>query len=76
MVQATFFVGERVEYSVKVEDQGVFSVHGLRRNPIDEGAKVWLKLQPEVTVSGLRIGIKTLKRESLSAARKVIGSCP
>jgi len=46
-VEATLFVGERIEYQVKVDGQGVIMIYGERHKPIDEGSKVWLKLRPE-----------------------------
>jgi hypothetical protein len=45
--QAALFVGERIEYQVKVEDQGEILIYGERHNPIAEGNRVWLKLRPE-----------------------------
>ena len=46
-VKTTLFVGERVEYQVEVDDQGLMMVYGERHQPIDEGRRVWLKLRPE-----------------------------
>jgi len=46
-VKTTLFVGERVEYQVEVDDQGLMMVYGERHQPIDEGKRVWLKLRPE-----------------------------
>ena len=46
-VKTTLFVGERIEYQVEVDDQGVVMVYGERHKPIDEGKKVWLKLRPD-----------------------------
>jgi len=46
-VEATLFVGERIEYQVEVDGQGVIMIYGERHKPIDEGSKVWLKLRPE-----------------------------
>ena len=46
-VQAALFVGDRIEYQVDVDGQGVILIYGERHNPVDEGVKVWLKLRPE-----------------------------
>ena len=46
-VEATLFVGERIEYQVEVDGQGVIMIYGERHKPVDEGSKVWLKLRPE-----------------------------
>ena len=46
-VEATLFVGERIEYQVEVDGQGVIMIYGERHEPVDEGSKVWLKLRPE-----------------------------
>jgi ABC-type Fe3+/spermidine/putrescine transport system ATPase subunit len=46
-VQAALFIGERIEYQVEVDGQGVIVIYGERHNPVDEGSKVWLKLRPE-----------------------------
>ncbi len=45
--QAALFVGERIEYQVEVDGQGVILIYGERHNPIEEGSKVWLKLRPD-----------------------------
>ncbi|HET8564152.1 MAG TPA: ABC transporter ATP-binding protein [Candidatus Binatia bacterium] len=45
--QAALFVGERIEYQVEVDGQGVIVIYGERHSPIEEGSKVWLKLRPE-----------------------------
>jgi ABC-type Fe3+/spermidine/putrescine transport system ATPase subunit len=45
--QAALFIGERIEYQVEVDDQGVLMVYGERHKPIEEGKKVWLKLRPD-----------------------------
>ena len=42
--QAALFVGERIEYQVEVDGQGVIMIYGERHKPVDEGSKVWLKL--------------------------------
>jgi iron(III) transport system ATP-binding protein len=46
-VETTLFVGERIEYQVEVDNQGVIMIYGERHKPVDEGSKVWLKLRPE-----------------------------
>jgi ABC-type Fe3+/spermidine/putrescine transport system ATPase subunit len=45
--QAALFVGERIEYQVEVDGQGVIMIYGERHRPVDEGSKVWLKLRPD-----------------------------
>ena len=45
--EAALFVGERIEYQVEVDGQGVIMIYGERHKPVDEGSKVWLKLRPE-----------------------------
>jgi len=45
--QAALFVGERIEYQVEVDGQGVIMIYGERHKPVDEGSKVWLKLRPD-----------------------------
>src|SRR5262245_26484814 len=45
--QAALFVGERIEYQVEVDGQGIILIYGERHNPVDEGSKVWLKLRPD-----------------------------
>jgi ABC-type Fe3+/spermidine/putrescine transport system ATPase subunit len=45
--QAALFVGERIEYQVEVDGQGVIMIYGERHQPVAEGSKVWLKLRPE-----------------------------
>ena len=47
VAQAALFVGERIEYQVEVDGQGVIVIYGGRHKPIEEGSKVWLKLRPE-----------------------------
>jgi len=44
---AALFVGERIEYQVEVDDQGVIMIYGERHKPIEEGSNVWLKLRPD-----------------------------
>jgi ABC-type Fe3+/spermidine/putrescine transport system ATPase subunit len=41
------FVGERIEYQVEVDGQGVIFIYGERHRPVEEGSKVWLKLRPD-----------------------------
>jgi iron(III) transport system ATP-binding protein len=41
------FVGERIEYQVDVDGQGVIFIYGERHKPVNEGSKVWLKLRPD-----------------------------
>jgi iron(III) transport system ATP-binding protein len=45
--RAALFVGERIEYQVEVDGQGVIMIYGERHKPVDEGKKVWLKLRPD-----------------------------
>jgi len=45
--QAALFVGERIEYQVKVDGQSSVLIYGERHRPIDEGSKVWLKLRAD-----------------------------
>jgi ABC-type Fe3+/spermidine/putrescine transport system ATPase subunit len=45
--QAALFVGERIEYQVEVDGQGIIMIYGERHKPVDEGSKVWLKLRPD-----------------------------
>ncbi|MEK6601226.1 MAG: ABC transporter ATP-binding protein [Candidatus Binatota bacterium] len=45
--QAALFVGERIEYQVEVDGQGVILIYGERHSPVEEGSKVWLKLRPD-----------------------------
>jgi len=45
--RAALFIGERIEYQVEVDGQGVIMIYGERHNPVEEGKKVWLKLRPE-----------------------------
>jgi iron(III) transport system ATP-binding protein len=44
---AALFVGERIEYQVEVDGQGVILIYGERHRPVREGGKVWLKLRPD-----------------------------
>ena len=45
-VQTALFIGERIEYQVEVDGQGMIVIYGERHEPVEEGAKVWLKLRP------------------------------
>ena len=45
--RAALFIGERIEYQVEVDGQGVIMIYGERHNPVEEGKKVWLKLRPD-----------------------------
>jgi ABC-type Fe3+/spermidine/putrescine transport system ATPase subunit len=45
--QTALFVGERIEYQVEVDGQGVIMIYGERHEPVGEGSKVWLKLRPD-----------------------------
>ncbi|HTN71603.1 MAG TPA: ABC transporter ATP-binding protein, partial [Methylomirabilota bacterium] len=47
MAQAALFIGERIEYQVEVDGQGVIVIYGERHSPVEEGSKVWLKLRPD-----------------------------
>jgi ABC-type Fe3+/spermidine/putrescine transport system ATPase subunit len=44
--QAALFIGERIEYQVEVDGQGIIVIYGERHHPVEEGSKVWLKLRP------------------------------
>src|SRR5215472_3489568 len=44
--QAALFIGERIEYQVEVDGQGIIVIYGKRHHPVEEGSKVWLKLRP------------------------------
>ena len=46
-VEAALFVGERIEYQVEVDGQGMIFIYGERHEPIEEGGKVWLKLRAD-----------------------------
>jgi ABC-type Fe3+/spermidine/putrescine transport system ATPase subunit len=46
-VQAALFVGERIEYQVEVDGQGIILIYGERHNPVAEGDRVYLKLRPD-----------------------------
>src|SRR5215471_7387680 len=44
--RAALFIGERIEYQVEVDGQGIIVIYGERHHPVEEGSKVWLKLRP------------------------------
>jgi ABC-type Fe3+/spermidine/putrescine transport system ATPase subunit len=46
-VQTALFVGEKIEYHVEVEGQGLVLICGERHDPVNEGDNVWLKLRPD-----------------------------
>ncbi len=46
-LQAALFIGERIEYQVDVEGQGIIDIYGGRHDPLEEKSKVWLKIRPE-----------------------------
>jgi ABC-type Fe3+/spermidine/putrescine transport system ATPase subunit len=46
-VSAALFTGERFEYQVEVDGQGVLQVFGERHNPASEGSRVSLVLRPD-----------------------------
>jgi ABC-type Fe3+/spermidine/putrescine transport system ATPase subunit len=46
-VQAALFLGERIEYQIEVEGQGVILLYGSRHRSLAEGSRVWLRLRPE-----------------------------
>ncbi len=43
----SLFIGERIEYQIEVQDQGVIEIYGDRHDPIEEGSKVCLKVRPD-----------------------------
>jgi iron(III) transport system ATP-binding protein len=47
MAQTALFVGERIEYQVEVDGQGLMLIYGERHRPVPEGGRVWLRLRPE-----------------------------
>jgi iron(III) transport system ATP-binding protein len=47
VAHAALFSGERIEYQVEVQGQGVMAIYGNRHSPVSEGSKVWLKLRPD-----------------------------
>jgi iron(III) transport system ATP-binding protein len=46
-VEAALFIGERIEYQVEVDGQGIIVIYGERHDPVEEGSRVWLKLRPD-----------------------------
>jgi ABC-type Fe3+/spermidine/putrescine transport system ATPase subunit len=46
-LDVALFVGERIEYRIVVEGQGVIDIYGERHRPIEEGSKVWLRIRPD-----------------------------
>lgn len=46
-VEAALFIGERVEYQVAVDGQGLVLIYGERHKPISEGSRVSLKLRAD-----------------------------
>jgi ABC-type Fe3+/spermidine/putrescine transport system ATPase subunit len=47
VVRTSLFIGERIEYQVAVEGQGDIIIYGDRHEPIEENAKIWLKLRAD-----------------------------
>jgi iron(III) transport system ATP-binding protein len=47
VVKAALFIGERIEYHVEVDGQGLIMIYGERHSPLEEGDRVWLKLRPD-----------------------------
>ena len=45
--RAALFVGEGVEYHVEIDGQSTVIITGERRAPIQEGARVWVRLRPD-----------------------------
>ncbi|HEV8723702.1 MAG TPA: TOBE domain-containing protein [Candidatus Binatia bacterium] len=45
--QAALFIGERIEYQVGVDGQGVMVIYGERHNPVEEGSRVSVKLRAD-----------------------------
>ncbi|HZT07966.1 MAG TPA: ABC transporter ATP-binding protein [Chloroflexota bacterium] len=46
-VETALFIGERVEYRMRVEGQNPLVVYGDRHEPVDEGGRVWVRLRPQ-----------------------------
>jgi len=44
---AALFIGDRIEYQVEVDGQGVIVIYGERHNPVEEGSRVWIKPRPD-----------------------------
>ena len=47
IAHTALFLGDQIEYQVEVEGQGTVMISGERHNPVEEGARVWLKLRPD-----------------------------
>jgi iron(III) transport system ATP-binding protein len=47
IVRTTLFMGEHIEYQVAVSSQGVIFITGDRRQQLQAGDKVWLKLRQD-----------------------------
>jgi iron(III) transport system ATP-binding protein len=47
IIHTTLFLGDEIEYQVEIEGQGTVLICGDRREPIEEGSRVWVKLRPE-----------------------------
>ncbi len=48
VVETSFFIGERIEYEVKVEGQErKIRIYGPRQDHLEDGGKVWIKPRPE-----------------------------
>jgi hypothetical protein len=45
--ETALFIGERIEYQVEVDGQGVIVTYGERHNPVEEGSRVWLRPRPD-----------------------------
>jgi ABC-type Fe3+/spermidine/putrescine transport system ATPase subunit len=46
-VEASMFVGDKIEYRVLVKDQGTVQIYGHRYDPIEEGQRILLRVRPE-----------------------------
>src|SRR5258705_504742 len=47
LAEASLFVGERVEYQVRIEGQGTILIYGDRHDRARAGARAWLVPRPE-----------------------------
>jgi ABC-type Fe3+/spermidine/putrescine transport system ATPase subunit len=45
--RTALFIGERIEYQVEIDGQGVMMIYGERHAPVEEGSSVWLRLRPD-----------------------------
>jgi ABC-type Fe3+/spermidine/putrescine transport system ATPase subunit len=45
--RTALFIGERIEYQVEVDGQGVMMMYGERHASVEEGSSVWLRLRPD-----------------------------